>query len=88
MAGDFADSFFFIVACFACLLVDSAGVEGLTHLMGVAGLWRLSFGRCVAHCKKKVTDFPVPSRDVTNQTLPGRECGRENRYPFFTVQWK
>jgi hypothetical protein len=22
---------------------------------------------------KKVTDFPVPSRDVTNQTLPGRE---------------
>ncbi len=25
------------------------------------------------HCKKKVGDFPVPSRDVTNQTLPGRE---------------
>jgi hypothetical protein len=23
------------------------------------------------HCKKG--DFPVPSRDVTNQTLPGRE---------------
>ncbi len=23
------------------------------------------------HCKKKVTDFPVPSRDVTNKTLPG-----------------
>jgi hypothetical protein len=22
---------------------------------------------------KKVSDFPVPSRDVTNQTLPGRE---------------
>ncbi len=22
---------------------------------------------------KKVNDFPVPSRDVTNQTLPGRE---------------
>jgi hypothetical protein len=22
---------------------------------------------------KKVPDFPVPSRDVTNQTLPGRE---------------
>jgi hypothetical protein len=22
---------------------------------------------------KKVTDFPVPSRDVTNQGLPGRE---------------
>jgi hypothetical protein len=25
------------------------------------------------HCKKKVSDFPVPSRDVTNQTLPDRE---------------
>jgi hypothetical protein len=22
---------------------------------------------------QKVNDFPVPSRDVTNQTLPGRE---------------
>jgi hypothetical protein len=22
---------------------------------------------------KKVSDFPIPSRDVTNQTLPGRE---------------
>jgi hypothetical protein len=26
-----------------------------------------------AHCKKKVSDFLVPSRDVTNQTLPGKE---------------
>ncbi len=25
------------------------------------------------HCKKRVNDFPIPSRDVTNQTLPGRE---------------
>ncbi len=25
------------------------------------------------HCKKKVSGFPVPSRDVTNQTVPGRE---------------
>jgi hypothetical protein len=25
------------------------------------------------HCKKKVSDFPVPRRDVTYQTLPGRE---------------
>jgi hypothetical protein len=24
------------------------------------------------HCKKKVSDFPVPSQDVTNQTLPGK----------------
>jgi hypothetical protein len=25
------------------------------------------------HCKKKVSDFPVPSRDITYQTLLGRE---------------
>jgi len=25
------------------------------------------------HCKKKVRDFPVPSRDVTNQTFLGRK---------------
>ncbi len=25
------------------------------------------------HCKKMVTDFPVPSWDVTNQTLPDQE---------------
>jgi hypothetical protein len=25
------------------------------------------------HCKKKVSDFPVPSRDITNQSLPGGE---------------
>jgi hypothetical protein len=23
---------------------------------------------------KKISDFPVPSWDVTKQTLPGREC--------------
>jgi hypothetical protein len=48
---------------------------------------------------KKVSDFPVPIRDVTNQTLPGQElfnysrpgrvwlvgCGRENYNPFFTM---
>ncbi len=25
------------------------------------------------HCKKKVSDIPVPSRDVTSQTLNSRE---------------
>ncbi len=25
------------------------------------------------HCKKRLAVFPVHSRDVTNQTLPGRE---------------
>ncbi len=32
------------------------------------------------HCKK-VTDFPVPSLDITNQILPGRE----NRELFYGV---
>ncbi len=27
------------------------------------------------YTEKKVTDYPVPSRDVTNQTPPGREYG-------------
>jgi hypothetical protein len=27
--------------------------------------------RVSIHCKKRVSRFPVPSRDVTNQTLPG-----------------
>ncbi len=30
------------------------------------------------HCKKKVNDFPVPSRDVTYQTHPGREYNLVN----------
>jgi hypothetical protein len=35
-------------------------------------LWKEpSFPLC--YTVKKVTYFPVPSRDVTNQTLPGRE---------------
>jgi hypothetical protein len=29
--------------------------------------------RSRSHFKKKVSGFAVPSRDVTNQTLPGRE---------------
>ncbi len=29
--------------------------------------------RSAAYIVKKINDFPVPSRDVTNQTLPGRE---------------
>jgi hypothetical protein len=33
-----------------------------------------SFRRdCESYTVKKVTDFPVPSLDVTYQTLPGRE---------------
>jgi hypothetical protein len=27
----------------------------------------------ISYTVKKVIDFPVPSRDVTNQTLPGQE---------------
>ncbi len=32
---------------------------------------------------KKVHEFPVSSRDVTNQTPPGQEWGRETCEPFF-----
>jgi|LakMenEpi03Aug12_release.lakeMendotaPanAssembly.Ray.scaffolds.fasta_scaffold2937772_1 hypothetical protein len=31
------------------------------------------------HCKKKVSDIPVLSWDVTNQTLPGRELSNYSR---------
>ncbi len=31
------------------------------------------------HCKKRLTIFPVPSRNATNQTLPGREYYNYNR---------
>ncbi len=38
-----------------------------------------------AHCKKKVNEIPVPSRDVTCQTLPGRKerLGTEKSLTFF-----
>ncbi len=37
-------------------------------------LWEMySYGAQVKHTVKKVSDFPVPSRDVTYQTLSGRE---------------
>ncbi len=39
---------------------------------GGAGVVRAVFLRPL-HCKKKVIGFPLPSRDVSNQTLPGRE---------------
>ncbi len=31
---------------------------------------------CSLYTVKKVSDFPVPGRDVTNQTLPGQEYFR------------
>jgi hypothetical protein len=36
-------------------------------------IWSFRTDKQKTHCKKKVNDFPVPSWDVTNQTLPGRE---------------
>ncbi len=38
----------------------------------------IGYGRNVLHCKKKVSDFPISSGDVTNQTHPGED----NRLPF------
>jgi hypothetical protein len=56
------------------------------------------FRRNLCTVEQKFGDFPVPSRDVTHQSLPGiifpRQgefgkrhpgWGRENRQPFFTV---
>ncbi len=33
----------------------------------------VEIGKDLIHCKKKVSDFPFSSQDVTYQTLPGRE---------------
>ncbi len=38
------------------------------------------------HCKKKVSGFPVPSRDVTNQTLPGRDIRLGTGKPLTFLQ--
>ena len=35
--------------------------------------------KMILYTVKKVTDFPVPSRDVTNQTLPGWEKSNYSR---------
>ncbi len=44
------------------------------HGHGLSGTQAEGFIRWNSmHCKQKVTDFPVPSRDVSNQTLPGRD---------------
>jgi hypothetical protein len=32
-----------------------------------------AFAEVELHCKQRLALFPVPSRDVTNQTLPGQE---------------
>ncbi len=36
-------------------------------------LYENSAELCIYYTEKKVIDFPVPSRDVTNQTLCGLE---------------
>ncbi len=41
---------------------------------------------CV-HCKKKVSDFPVPSRDVANQTLAGRLGTGKSLTFFYSIDY-
>jgi hypothetical protein len=69
----------------------------------IPNLALIEMKRIAVYTVKKVIGFPVNSREVTNQTLPGREelnnfrpgtvwlvtcpLGTENRYPFFTVYW-
>jgi hypothetical protein len=41
----------------------------------------------VAHAIKKVIVFPVPSRDVTHQIIPGRELLNFSRPGLVTLVW-
>ncbi len=69
-------SMYCIQLCFICRPSDSTVSEdaGLLRLGIVSQtLTRLNLTRRYEYTVKKVNDFPVPSRDVTNQTLPGRE---------------
>jgi hypothetical protein len=59
-------------SCFWCSWWCCCKQLSKLHLMNS---WRpaavlLIEGWGILHCKKKVTNFPVPSRDVTNQALP------------------
>ncbi len=89
------------------LTAGRANTPVLAHRVSRAGGWLDSYSikktriKLRAYCKQ-ANDFPVPSRDVTYQTLPGREqfnhsrpkefdkwhpgWGRENCWLFFTLQ--
>ncbi len=41
----------------------------------------------IQYTVKKISDFPIPSRVVTNQTLPGREKLRKSPTFFSSVYW-
>jgi hypothetical protein len=55
----------------ACSILTSRGGGGWSQKLQQKNAV-FFINSCTMHCKK-VSDFPVPSRDVTNQTLPGRE---------------
>jgi NhaP-type Na+/H+ or K+/H+ antiporter len=56
------------VFCLAYLSYLAADVVGWSGIIALIGMYILH-----VYTVKKVNDFPVPSRDVTNQTLPGRK---------------
>jgi len=53
------------------VLADTVGLTYLRVQADTDGLADL-YAYCT-HCKKRFRGIPVPSRDVTSQTLPGRE---------------
>jgi hypothetical protein len=56
----------------SALAACGGGVEQITTTSKLPGLRYLLMFHGVQYTVKKVCRFPVPSRDVTNQTLPGR----------------
>jgi hypothetical protein len=60
-----------MLGIFTAMGKERLGKTLLAWLMG--GSNPDSHGMRGEYTVKKVIDFPFPSRDVTNQTLPGRE---------------
>jgi hypothetical protein len=62
-------------------ITDAIWMENSKHMIYTSSLrsgaiergWIPFLYRFLLYTVKKVIDFPVPSRDVTYQTLPGRE---------------
>jgi hypothetical protein len=56
-------------------IVSRSHYNFFPHFLSAICKWEYTGrdSRFLLHCKKNVSDIPIPSRDVTNQTLPGWE---------------
>jgi hypothetical protein len=45
----------------------------LIYTVIIVSRYTLPYEEEMVHCKKRVSDFPISSQVVTNQTLPGRK---------------